>query len=134
MLDKSKYTSVNRQSDDYLSNSNTIYLEFIQPPTFINDYDDGFHQFKLFFTTFTPKLRVGLHEYSYICPVEHLIDCDDSFCAHRNARCNGINECRTKVDEESCTNEISNGRSVYCFSYFIINIRYIFIFIIIFML
>ncbi|CAF1428235.1 unnamed protein product [Rotaria sordida] len=97
MLDKSKSASLNHQSDDYLSNSNIIYLEFIQPPTFTSDYDDSFHQFKLFFTTFTPKIHVGLNDGLYICPMEHLIDCGDSYCVHANARCNGIDECRSEI-------------------------------------
>jgi hypothetical protein len=107
----------NHQSNDYLSKSNIIYLEFIPPPSFISDYDDSYHQFKLFFTTFTPKLHIGLNDKIFMCPIEHLIDCDDSYCVHANARCNGINECRSKIDEESCTNEKSNGRSIYHFSY-----------------
>jgi hypothetical protein len=107
----------NRQMDDYLSNSNVIYLELIQPPIYLNDYDDSYHKFKLFFTTFIPKLHVGINNDLFICPIDHLIDCEDSFCVHSNARCNGINECRSKIDEESCTNEKSNGRSIYHFSY-----------------
>ncbi|CAF0736835.1 unnamed protein product [Adineta steineri] len=100
IIDKSKSTSLSRQSDDYLSNSNIIYLEVIQPSRFITDYDDSYHQFKLFFTTFTPKLQVNPNNDLSICPGEHLFDCDDSYCVHANARCNGINECRSKVDEE----------------------------------
>ena len=92
-----------------------------------NDYDDSYHQFKLFFTTFTPKLRIGRNDDLFICPLEHLIDCDDSYCVHSNARCNDIYECRSKVDEDSCTNESSNGRTIYQFSDFIINMKYIFL-------
>jgi hypothetical protein len=134
MLDKSKSILLNHQSDDYLSNSNVIYLELIQPPKFINDYDDSYHQFKLFFTTFTPKLHIGLNKDLFICPAEHLIDCNDSYCVHTNARCNGINECRTKVDEQSCKDRISMARSISHVSYFIINVKYIFIVFIISML
>ena len=72
-------------------------------------------------------MSVCLNDDLFICPIEHLIDCDDSYCVHADARCNGINECRSKVDEESCKGEISNARSIYDFSDFIINIRYIFI-------
>jgi hypothetical protein len=126
MFDKNKSTPSNhRQSEDYLSNSNIVYLEILQPPTYINDYDDSYHKFKLFFTTFIPKLHVGLDKDLFICPIEHLIDCDDSYCVHGNARCNGINECRSKIDEEFC---ITNGKIKSHFSYFI------FIFIMIFML
>jgi hypothetical protein len=121
-------TNKSRYSDDYLSNSNIIYLEFIRPSY---DYDDSYHQFKLFFTTFTPKLHIGLNDDLFICPIEYLIDCNDFYCVHSNARCNGISECRSKIDEDSCSNERSNGIH---FSYFIINIKYIFIFIIISML
>ena len=94
----------NKTLDDYLSNSNIIYLEFLQPSS---DYDDNYHQFKLFFTTFIPKLHIGFNDDLLICPVEHQIDCDDLYCVHSTARCNGIYECRSKIDEESCR---SNGR------------------------
>ncbi|CAF4688987.1 unnamed protein product [Rotaria sp. Silwood1] len=88
MLDKSKPTLLNHQSDDYLSESNIIYLELIQPPSFTSDYDDSLHQFKLFFTIFTPKIHVGINDDLFICPMEDLIDCNDSYCVHANARCN----------------------------------------------
>ncbi len=65
---------------------------------------------------------MGVNNDLFICPIEYLIDCDDLYCVHANARCNGINECRSKVDEESCLDEKSNGRSIYHFSYFIIKI------------
>ncbi|CAF4789518.1 unnamed protein product [Rotaria socialis] len=133
IFDVSQSTSLHPQ-DDYLSNSNTIYLEFIRPPNSISDYDESYHQFKLFFTRLTSKTSVGLNDDLSICPIEHLIDCDDSYCVHADARCNGINECRSKVDEESCISEISNARTIYDFSYFVINIRYIFILILMFML
>ncbi|CAM4907586.1 unnamed protein product [Rotaria socialis] len=103
IFDVSQSTSLHPQ-DDYLSNSNTIYLEFIRPPNSISDYDESYHQFKLFFTRLTSKTSVGLNDDLSICPIEHLIDCDDSYCVHADARCNGINECRSKVDEESCIN------------------------------
>ncbi|CAF2043759.1 unnamed protein product [Rotaria magnacalcarata] len=103
MFDVSQSTPLNRHSDDYLSNSNIIYLEFIRPPNSISDYDESYHQFKLFFTRFTSKLYVGLNDDLFICPIEHLIDCDDSYCVHADARCNGINECRSKVDEDLYT-------------------------------
>jgi hypothetical protein len=116
-------------SDDYLSNSNILYLELIPPSQYPNDYDDSYYQFKLFFTTFTPKLHVGLNDDLYICPIEHLIDCEDSYCVHANARCNGINECRSKTDEEFCLDDKSHGETIYYLSNLLININYIFIFI-----
>ncbi|UJR16256.1 hypothetical protein I4U23_003164 [Adineta vaga] len=131
ILDRSKLTSYNRQSDDYISNSNTIYLEIIPPPTqLINDYDDSYHQFKLFFTTLTPKFRIfSTNDYSS-CPSKHLLDCDDAYCVHNNARCNGIFECRSKVDEEFCQDISSSGRSISSMSVSFIYMKYLFIIII----
>lgn len=128
ILDRTKYTSYNRHSDDYLSNSNIIYLEIIPPPAQLtDDYDDSYHQFKLFFTTFTPKLRKhATHEYSS-CPRKHLLDCEDAYCVHSNARCNGISECRSKVDEESCQQPISCGQSISPISDFYIHLIHLFI-------
>ncbi|CAF1303937.1 unnamed protein product [Adineta ricciae] len=123
ILDRTKYTSYNRRSDDYLSNNNVIYLEIIPPPVQLtNDYDDTYHQFKLFFTTFTPKFRIHTtNEYSR-CPRKHLLDCEDGYCVHINARCNGISDCRSKVDEEFCQQPISCGRSISPISYFYIHL------------
>jgi hypothetical protein len=79
----------------------------------MNDYDDNHHyQFKLFFTAFTPKLKHG------ICPNKYLIDCNDLYCVHENARCNGIDECRSKIDEKFCKYEKSNGVSIYYRSFY----------------
>ncbi len=127
MFDRSKSILPKHQSDDYLSNSDRIYLELVFPSPFPNDYDDSYHQFKLFFTTFTPKLHINLNDDSSICPREHLIDCEDSYCVHANARCNGINECRSKIDEDSCIESKSHGRIIYHFFDLIIMIIFIFI-------
>lgn len=134
LLERSKSTSINQESEDYLTNSNVVYLEFLRPSIAINDYDENYHQFKLYFTRFTPKLYIGSDNDSSICPIEYLFDCDDSYCVHPDVRCNGINDCRSKADEELCTEGISNEASIYYVSYFTISIRYICMFILIFML
>ena len=103
------------QFNEYISSTNILYLELIQPPILtFNDYDDNhFNPYKLkfFFTKLSRKTNHGL------CLGEHLIDCNDSYCVHENARCNGVNECRTKFDEKSCPSQKSNGRSIYSQSF-----------------
>jgi hypothetical protein len=110
ILERSKSAGLHRPSDDYLSNSNTIYLEILLPPAFANDYDDSYHHFKLLFTTLTPKVTTSARSDRSVCPRDRLLDCDDGYCAHLNTRCNGIAECRSKVDEESCKGETSRAR------------------------
>ncbi len=106
--------SDDHKSDEYLSTTNVIYLELIQPSLLINDYDDvnNHYQFQLYFTSFSRKSKYGL------CPYNYLLDCNDSYCVHENSRCNGINECRTKIDEKFCKNEKSNGLSIYYYKSF----------------
>ncbi len=101
------FSSDPSKSNEYLSTTNVIYLELIPPSILINDYDDDNnpHQFKLFFTFFARKTN------SRLCPYKYLIDCNDSYCVHENSRCNGLDECRTKLDEKFCTNEKSTGLS-----------------------
>lgn len=99
-------------SDEYLSNNNIIYLELLPSSQLSNDYDDSYQQFKLFFTTLTPKISVGLNNDLLICPIEHQLDCDDFYCTHRNARCNGIFECRSRIDEDFCTIEKSSSKQI----------------------
>ena len=111
MFDETTSRLSNHPSEDYLSNSNSISLQLIQPPAFISDYDDSYHQFQLFFTTFTPKLLVDT-EVS-ICPSDSLVDCDDAYCVHANARCNGIDDCRSRFDEASCERVTSHGSSAH---------------------
>ena len=63
----------------------------------MNDYDENISsQFDLFFTSLTPVLRQG------VCPSSTQFNCNDSHCVHRNARCNGIEECLSKLDERIC--------------------------------
>ena len=95
-------SSIARHSEDHLSNSHVLTLELILPSNSIIDDNLHLHQFKLFFTTFTPKLHIGRSKELFVCSRDDLIDCDDAFCVHSNARCNGIADCRTKLDEESC--------------------------------
>lgn len=111
MFDETTSRLSNRPSEDYLSNSHSISLQLIQPPATISDYDDSYHQFQLFFTTLTPKLRVDT-EVS-VCPSDQLVDCDDAYCVHANARCNGIDECRSRIDETSCERATSDRSSAH---------------------
>lgn len=135
LFDRNKSLSLISQSDDYLSNSNLIYLELLPPFQYPNDYDDSYYQFKLFFTTFIPKLYVGKNNEIHICPIEQeQIDCDDSYCVPSNARCNGVNDCRTKIDEDSCLEEKSSGKMLSPLSTFPDRIRYILTFIFLFKL
>lgn len=100
-------------SDDYLSNNNIIYLELFPSSQWSNDYDDSYQQFKLFFTTLTPKISFGSNNDLLMCPIEHQLDCDDFYCTHRNARCNGIAECRSRIDEDFCTIDKSHGKEMF---------------------
>ena len=105
LVDRRKTTRYRseHQSEDHLSDGHVIYLELIRPSISLSEHQGLFyHQFKLFFTLFTPKIRLTADKLTFHCPAEHLIDCDDAFCVHSNARCNGINDCRSKLDEESC--------------------------------
>jgi len=83
----------------------------------LNDYDENrSFQFKLFFTSLTPKIKPG------ICPFQHLIDCTDSYCVSSSTRCNGIDECQTKSDEKNCQLKKSNGLSIYLKSFIIYSV------------
>lgn len=81
----------------------------IPPPMFANEYDDSYHHFKLFFTAFTPTAAKSSTLGASACPRDRLLDCDDGFCVHIQTRCNGIAECRSKVDEEACKDDLSRG-------------------------
>ena len=111
LFDQTTSRLSHRPSEDYLSSSHSISLQLIQPPASISDYDDRYHQFQLFFTTFTPKLLVDTEV--PICPSDHLVDCDDAYCVHANARCNNIDECRSRIDEAFCDRPTSYGRSTH---------------------
>ena len=110
------------KSTEYLSTSNFIYLELISSPSlFINEYDDDIHpnQFQFFFNSLIQKSKSG------ICPYKYSFDCRDSYCVHENSRCNGIDECRTKLDENLCQNQRSISLSIYSQSfYYLFHLRF----------
>jgi hypothetical protein len=95
--------------EEYLSSGHVIHLEIVSSPSPHNDYDHYFPppQFKIFFTSLAAVVKHGL------CPQNNLFDCQDSYCAHENARCNGIEECRSKLDERACAKAKSNAHSRY---------------------
>ncbi|UJR30274.1 hypothetical protein I4U23_017812 [Adineta vaga] len=103
------------QMNEYISTTNVLYLELLRPSTLsFNNYDENHlnpNELKLFFTKLTRKTKRGL------CPFQQLIDCNDSYCVHENARCNGVDECRSKTDEKFCTNQKSNSISIYSQSF-----------------
>ena len=105
MYDCSSVTN-EQPAEEYLSTGHVIHLEILSSSSPHNDYDHYSRpQFKIFFTSLAPVVKHGL------CPQNKLFDCQDSYCAHENARCNGIEECRSNLDEQACAKAKSNAQS-----------------------
>ena len=104
MYDCSSVTN-EQPAEEYLSSGHVIHLEVLSSSYPHNDYDHySPPQFKIFFTSLAPVVKHGF------CPQKNLFDCQDSYCAHENARCNGIEECRSKLDEQACAKPKSNAQ------------------------
>ena len=84
--------------NDYLSVSNVVYLDIIRSSSITENYDEleNSQQFRIFYTSFTVRSNTGS------CQEPNTFDCQDNYCVHPSARCNGIEECRSNYDELFC--------------------------------